>query len=94
MNHPRQSLYLQSTADMTLIETPAPNTMRSSYLEQIDEGMKSISRVIIWANDLCQEENSENSQDSDDSSFTSEIKYSKLGEFEEIMFEPTESMWG
>ena len=38
-------------SDMTIIETPANNLMRASYLEQIDENMKSISGVITWTHE-------------------------------------------
>jgi hypothetical protein len=45
---------------MIFIETPANNFIRPSYMEQIDEGMKSISKIISWANE---EESSGNAEE-------------------------------
>ncbi len=36
---------------MALIETPANNNDRSLYHEQVEEGIKSISKIIAWTND-------------------------------------------
>ena len=36
---------------MALIETPAHNNDRSLYHEQVEEGIRSISKIIAWAND-------------------------------------------
>lgn len=36
---------------MVFIETPANSFIRPSYMEQIDEGLRSISKIITWAHD-------------------------------------------
>ena len=39
-----------SMTDMKIIETPAATHTKTSYFQQIDEGIKSISKVISWTN--------------------------------------------
>lgn len=66
---------------MTLIETPATTNLKSSYLEQIDEGIKSISRIIIWTNDSCSDLNEvDRPSVSDYDSMSSEINCSGLAQ--------------
>lgn len=55
---------------MTLIETPAPSQIKPSYIEQIDEGIKSISKIIAWTNDNDHDQDS-SSQIAEDSEYES-----------------------